>query len=197
MKTKTTPHPITPRSFTRLIAISCILAIVSLFSTQTASAAAPNGTYRLTSAYGSIKVGTMTIKLTRKDTAELLGDAGLDNARVLVRNNTIKINRAALIGDLVRQAKELGIPVTTKVTGPTSIKFRKSGRVYKAKTTKPVVAKFTAKVKTPQISGNLGGNMKMTATATVSGRKIKAVVPITGAIMGVKIKARFTLEGIR
>ena len=197
MKTKTPPSAIsfqapketTAAAFFRgfgqyLLAIVCA-SLVS-FTSLTPASAAVDGEYRFVSAEGSISADGETIVLPQ----DLLKEIGaIQNGRIIIKDNKIQLNRKAAAKIIKQIGDELGIEFDITISGPTSLKLKKSGNIYIGSTTDPVVVAFETTYGGKIISGNL----KTYFNAKVKSTKLTLNVPITGKALGMKFKGDLTM----
>lgn len=171
------PHP-----GMRLIVIA-VLSILSLAIAPVARAGSPDGSYEFISATGSVTFAGETTRLGADEIAEL----GIANdATLQVKKKKVNLNRNAVAKLLKKLEKQFGAEVETTVTGPRTVKLRKTKKGWTGKTTRPVVVKFTVSYGGETFKGTLRSHFKV----KVVGKKLTMTVPITGNLAGAKFKAK-------
>jgi hypothetical protein len=191
MKTNTNPQIKSVFQNVRrfFIAALCV-SFISIFATPAASAANPNGKYKFVRAHGTLSIGGEKIDIPQELVQEL---GALKNGKIVIKKKRLQLNRKAgakIIKDL---GKELGVPVKVDISGPSSVKLKKSKKTHRGGTKKPVIVKFKANYEGQDISGNL----KTSFRAKVKGKTLTLTVPISGKILGEKLKGKLIIVGKR
>jgi len=159
-----------------------VAALVALAAAPVATAGSPNGSYKFVKASGSVTLGGDTTELT----SDMIEELGIINKAALqVKNNKVKLDRNAARKLITKLGKELGVPIETSVKGPKTVTLKKSGSSWKGKTSKPVVVKFSTTYEGEKIAGSLRSHFRI----KVRGKKMTLETPITGSVLGYKIKA--------
>lgn len=168
------------------IAMAVLCATLVSFITPSAQAGAADGEYAFVSASGSLTVGGDTLELPQ----DVLQDIGaIQNGKIVIINNKIQLNRKAAARIINGIGKEFGIEFDITITGPTSLKLKKSGKSYTGSTTEPVVVKFSTTFEGQDFSGTI----KTDFVAKVKGNQLTLKVPIGGKILGQKISGELNI----
>ena len=168
------------------IAMAVVCATLVSFITPGAQAGAADGEYAFVSASGSISAGGETLDLPQ-DVLQEIG--AIQNGKIVIENNKLKLNRKAAARIIKSIGNELGIEFDITITGPTSLKLKKSGRSYIGSTTEPVVVKFSTTFEGEEFSGTI----KTDFVAKVKGDKLTLRVPIGGNLLGQKISGELNI----
>jgi hypothetical protein len=205
MKTNTiAQHPVQFRTPKETAAVTCLpglgrfllavlcAALVSFTAAPAALAAGIDGEYLFTRATGTITAGGETQELPQELVQQL---AASQSGGLVIKNNKITIDRKVVVRLLNKLKKEYGATVKYKLTGPTSIKFNKHGKVFTANTSKPVVATFDITIPMPEDPEpmKIKGNLKSDFDAKVKGKVLTLKVPISGKLMGKPVSAELTI----
>ena len=190
---KTNPHRTRPapelegarisvRRFSRLLA-SAAVALVALAAAPAAFAgSSPDGSYSFVKASGSATFAGETYELT----PDMIDELGIVSKTSLkVKNRKVNLDRNAAKRLIDQLSKELGVPIDTTVKGPRTVTLRKSGASWTGRTKTPVVVKFSTTYAGEKISGTLRSHFKV----KIRGKKMKMATPISGSVLGYKIKA--------
>ena len=144
-------------------------------------AAAPNGDYKFVKASGSITVAGETLKLDEEIVEQF---AALKNGKITIRNNKLELNRNAASKIISQLGEELGMKFNVKITGPTYVQLRKSGKDWVGATTTPVTVKASTTYEGQKVSGVIKTHFKV----RIEGKKLKLTIPITGSALGYNLK---------
>lgn len=174
-----------PGFFKLILTVLCV-SLVS-FTSPSAKAGGADGEYQFVSATGSLTAGGQTLELPQ----DLLQEIGaIQNGKMLVEDNKLRLNRKAAARIIKQIGEELGIEFETTISGPTKLNLKKTGKgTFTGETTKPIVVTFTTTFEGEDISGNI----KTLFKAKVKGKKLTLIVPITGKALGMKLTGEMTI----
>ncbi len=170
-----------------LVAVFCA-ALVSFTSSPVALAGGADGEYLLTSISGTITMAGETEEIPQDLVQQF---ANLQSGGIVVKNNKINIDRKIAVRLINKLAKEYGADVDYDLSGPTSLKLNKHGKIFTGSTSKPVEVSF--KISHPSIDQVIKGSLKTDFDARVKGKVLTLHVPITGKIIGQKVSANLTV----
>jgi hypothetical protein len=171
-----------------LLAVVCA-SLVS-FTSVTTAVAGPDGEYAFVSASGSLTAGGDTYELPQ----DLLKEIGaIQKGKIVIQDNKIQLNRKAAAKIIQQLGDQLGIVFDITISGPTSLKLKKSGKIYVGSTTTPVVVAFETTYNGTKISGYL----KTYFNATVKGDVLTLKVPVGGKALGMKFTGDMTIKAKR
>ena len=161
----------------------CTALLVAFTPIPTASAAAPDGTYKFVKASGTLTLGGEALNLDEDMIRNIVGST---NGRVSVLQSQIKLNRTGA-ADMMKQIGEsLGVNVEATISGPKALTLNKSGLSFIGKTTKPVVVNLKVSSGGLLITGFIRSNFKV----VVQGRTMVMTVPVTGELLGKPLKGQ-------
>lgn len=172
------------------IAMAVVCATLVSFIAPSLQAGAADGDYAFVSASGSLTAGGDSLELPQ-DVLQEIG--AIQNGKIVIKNNKIQLNRKAAARIINGIGKELGIEFDITITGPTSLKLKKSGKSYVGSTSEPVVVNFAATVDEEEISGNI----KTYFQAKLRGNKLTLKVPISGKFSDSKFSGELTIVCMR
>lgn len=170
-----------------LMAVFCA-ALVSFTSSPVALAGGADGEYLLTSVSGTITLAGETEEIPQDIVQQF---ANLQNGGIVVKNNKISIDRKIAVRLINKLAKQYGADVDYDLSGPTSLKLNKNGKIFTGSTSKPVEVSF--QISHPSIDQVIKGSLKADFDAKVKGKVLTLHVPITGKIIGKKVSADLTV----
>lgn len=177
---------IPPLSGVLRVAMAVVCATLVSLLAPSAQAGAADGEYAFVSASGYLTGGGDTIELPQ-DVLQEIGP--IQDGHMVIKNNKMQLNRKAATRIIKGIGKELGIEFETTLTGPSSLKLNKSGKVWIGSTSEPIVVTFAATVEGEEISGNLKTHFQ----AKLKGDKLTIKVPITGRLSGKKISGEVNI----
>jgi len=185
---------VTPRlsAFAGFLMAAICAVLVSFVTTPVALAGGPDGEYQLTSATGTITLAGQTQELPQEIVQQL---SALQSGGIVVKNSQIKLDRKMLVRLINKLADQFGATVDYKLSGPTSLKLNKHGKVYSGSTSKPVAVTFDISI--PDVDQAIKGNLKSDFEAKVKGKVLTLHVPVTGKIVGKKVSADLTITCTR
>jgi hypothetical protein len=175
------PHATGIRRFLRNVAFATI-AITALAASPFSFAGSPDGTYQFVKASGYASFGGQKYELTQ----DMLDQVGfIDQASFKIKRKRMKIDIESAKKLLDQLSQDYGVPIEVSVSGPSRIVLQKSGRTWVGKTSKPIAVKFSANYLDQEITGTL----KSRISIKIRGKKMVMTTPITGSVLGYKIKA--------
>jgi hypothetical protein len=142
-------------------------------------AESPNGTYKLVSISGQIRLFGEPIRIDRTD-AE---DFGLANdGEVRIQDGKLHIVTSQLKDALRDLEDELEVTMKIRVSGPKTIAFKKNGTGWSGKSTSPSKTTFSYRYRGRKINGQLSYlyDIKINSSGVMTG-----VTSITGAFFGI------------
>lgn len=167
-------------SLGRFLMVALGVAMLSLFLSPVATAGV-NGKYKYISASGSFSIAGQSVKISRNDMkAVMTNSAGY----TVIKNGKIRFNAEDSDKLIKKSLKDAGLDLKISVSGPKTLKLRKSGKTYVGSGNKPVVVKIKGEVQGQSINGKL----KYKFNPKVKGDKLTLNVPVSGSMMGFPIK---------
>ena len=167
-------------AFGRFVLIALGLSIFSLVAAPTASAGV-NGKYKYVSASGSINIAGRNIKVSKNDMKAVLAN---NSGFTVIKKGKIRIDADDADELLEEVLDDLGGKLEISISGPRSLKLRKAGKSYVGSGSEPVVVKFNGKIQGRAVRGNITYKF----TPKVTGDKLTMDVPVSGSILGFRIK---------
>lgn len=166
------------RGFCRNLATILIVGLLACFSTvPSASAAGPDGSYKLMKASGSLNVGGEVMDLDQEMIKNLIGAS---QGKIVVYQSRIKIDRKSAVKMMQKLGESLGFEVEATISGPKALTLKKSGRAYAGKTAQPVVVNLTVNTGFDDITGTIRSHFKV----KVVGNTMVLDLPVTGELLG-------------
>jgi|GEM_PF-4824084 len=162
--------------FVRFLLVVLCASLVA-FTTPTALGAGADGDYKFTGATGSLTYAGETVELPQDLILEL---AAIQNGKMTILNNRLKLNRNAMTKIFKQLGEQLGTTIDVSVTGPAYVQMTKTGKNYTGKTTKPLVITFDTTFMGEDISGKLNAFFD----AKVKGKTLTFVVDLAGTALG-------------
>lgn len=170
-----------------LMAVFCTV-LVSFVTSPVALAGGADGEYQFTSASGTITLAGKTQELPQELVQQI---AATQSGGIVIKNNEIKLDRKILVRLINKLANEFGADVEYKLSGPTSLKLNKHGKLFSGSTSKPIAVTF--EITHPDIDQVIKGNLKTDFDAKVKGKVLTLHVPVSGKIVGKKVSAELTV----
>lgn len=183
----TPPAAFEAMRFVGFIRFMLIAACASLVSLSPVRAAGADGEYKFVTASGSATVAGETVELDDEILQQL---GGLQNGKIVIKNNKLQLNRKAAQKLINQLAEEFGITVETTITGPTHVPLKKNGKAYTGSTAKPLVLEFSAVFEGQQISGNI----KTFFDVKVKGKNLTLNVDVSGTALGGNLSGDITVK---
>ena len=152
---------------------------MSWVPTTAASAASPNGNYRVISAEGNIQFAGATLAIPGRLIAKLARESG---GTISVEDRKVRINRKGAVRMAEFLGEELGLNLVTRVKGPSSFKLKKDGDIYTGGTDEPVIVTFK-----DALFVKLVGTLQVSVDAEASDRNLTLTMPIGGKFLSTKI----------
>lgn len=175
------PHATGIKRFLRCVAFAAI-AITALAASPFSFAGSPDGSYKFVKASGYASFGGQKYELT----PEMLDNLGyIDQASFKITRKRMKIDIRSAKSLIDQLSKDYNVPVEISVSGPTRITLQKSGSIWLGKTSRPIVVTFSANYMDQQITGSL----KSRISIKIRGKKMVMTTPVSGSVLGYKIKA--------
>jgi hypothetical protein len=151
--------------------LACFAAVPS------ASAAGPDGSYKLMTATGSLKLGGDSMDIDQEMIKNLIGAS---QGRLVVSQSQIKLNRSSAVIMMRQLGESFGFQVEASISGPKALTLKKSGTAFVGSTTKPVVVKLNVDIGDDVITGIIRSRFQV----RVKGRTMVMTVPVTGELLG-------------
>lgn len=181
------PAAVEARRFFGFIRFMLIAACASLASLSPVRAAGADGEYKFVTASGSVSAAGQTVQL---DDEILQQFAGLQNGKIVIKDNKVQLNRKAAQKLINQLAKDFGVTIETSITGPTNVKLKKNGKAYTGSTSKPLVLEFSTTFEGQDISGNI----KTLFNVKVKGNNLTMNVDLSGTALGSKLTGDITIK---
>jgi hypothetical protein len=167
-----------------LVALAC----ASMAALAPIQAAAPDGTYKLSSAAGSLQAAGQVVEVTSLIAETFTVTQNGKTPQFTVKNGRLKINPTGAVKLIEALGERFGGRFDfDKVSGPKSIELRKSGKNHVGSASKPIVVKFSS----PAVTET--GILKSVVRAKVKGEKLTITIPLKGTAMGNPISGTVTL----
>lgn len=170
----------------RVLLSAVCIALVSFVPAPGASAAAPDGQYEFTSASGTLSAGGDTYELPQDF---LEGIAAIQSGKITVKDKTVKLSVAKAAKIIEDVGDQLGLTFDVTITGPKSIKLKKSGTKWVGATTKPLVINFQTTFNGDDVSGEMVFDFK----AKVKGKTLTLTADMTGNAIGMDLTGELTI----
>jgi len=167
-----------------LLVVLCASLVV--FTAPAALGAGADGDYKFTSATGSLTYAGNTVELPQDLILEL---AAIQNGKMTIQNNRLKLNRNAMTKIFKQLGEQLGTTIDTTVTGPAFVQMTKTGKNYTGKTTKPLVITFD----TTFMGDDISGELEAVFNAKVKGKTLTFVVNLAGTALGADFDGKLTI----
>jgi hypothetical protein len=166
------------------------VSIISFAAVPQAQAGKVNGTYEVKRTTGSIRFDGDKIDIPDAIVRRI---AGVVNGEITIQNRTLRLKKKGAIKIVENLADEINIDVEASVTGPSSVKLRKSGDVAKGRTARPIKTSFEAEFFNEDFSGVLITRVY----ATVERKTLTIVVRFSGDAVGSDFSGRVKIVAKR
>ena len=174
-----------------LLATSCV-SLVSFAAVPSALADGINGTYRFTSATGSLKLGDETYNIS-DSLAKRIVD--VSEGKITIQEKTLQLNRSGVVKIIRNLADDFNVDVDTSVKGPSTLVLNRiDTSTFRGETTRPIVVSFQREDGGSSFSGELRTNV----AATVKFRNnLRVVIKFSGDAFGQDFSGRLVIVAKR
>lgn len=161
-----------------------VVGLLACFTmVPTATAAGPDGSYKLVKATGSLSAGGEVLDL---DQAMIKNLIGASKGKIVVSKSRIKLDRGAAVKMMEELGESYGMDVEASISGPKAMTLKKKGRLFVGKTSKPVTVNFKVNTGYNVMTGTIRSHFKV----KVRGKTMVVNVPVTGDLMGKSLKGQ-------
>ncbi len=154
-------------------------AAVSLLIIPSAFAGKADGSYEVVSAKGSIEYAGKSIKVPERLIERFLR---VDNSHLTITDNRISLYRPGASRFAKRLGDEIGMDLTVRVSGPSSLKLVKQGNSFSGSTTEALVVSFEH-----DSFFDFKGTLKVQVNAELTDGNLTLTMPLDGKFLSKKI----------
>lgn len=166
-----------------LVTIVLCGLLASSAAIPTASAAGPDGSYKLVNATHTLNLGGGPLNLDQEMIKNLIGAA---KGKIVVSQSQIKIDRQAAGEAMEQLGAQYGFQLEASIAGPKSLTLQKSGTAYVGKTTKPVVITVKVYVGDQVMTGKIRSHFKI----KIKGKTLLLDMPVAGDLVGMSLNGQ-------